>query len=177
VADNARISSVESIEAFRAKLIVFLEQMRPVLEEVGNELSRTQSWLQNDQRRFWEMELRRRQRKLDEAKQELFNNSLSQFQTGNAAFSQMAVQRAQHAVREAEAKMGVVKKWDSELENRTAPAAKQIDLLHGFLATDMKRAVAYLDQMLKTLDAYRNVSVSRSEKIVTAEPEKPEGKK
>jgi hypothetical protein len=177
VADNARISSVEAVEVFRSKLIVFLEQMRPVLEEVGSELSRTQSWLQNDQRRFWEMELRRRQRKLDEAKQELFNNSLSQFQTGNAAFSQMAVQRAQHAVREAEAKMGVLKKWDSELENRTAPATKQIELLHGFLATDMKRAVAYLDQMLKTLDAYRNVSISRSEKIAAAEPAKTEDQK
>jgi len=177
VADNARISSVEAVEVFRSKLIVFLEQMRPVLEEVGSELSRTQSWLQNDQRRFWEMELRQRQRKLDEAKQELFNNSLSQFQTGNAAFSQMAVQRAQHAVREAEAKMGVLKKWDSELENRTAPATKQIELLHGFLATDMKRAVAYLDQMLKTLDAYRNVSISRSEKIAAAEPAKTEDQK
>ncbi len=159
---------------FRSKLIVFLEQMRPVLEEVGNEMSRTQSWLQNDQRRFWEMELRKRQRKLDEAKQELFNDSLAQFKGGSAAFSQMAMQRAQHAVREAEAKMSIVKKWDSELENRTAPATKQIEQLHGFLATDMARAVAYLDQMLKTLDAYRNVSISRSEKSVAAEPVKPE---
>jgi len=120
------------------------------------------------------MELRKRQRKLEEAKQELFNASLSQFQTGTAAFSQMAVQRAQRAVHEAEAKMGALKKWDSELENRTAPASKQIEQLHGFLTTDMKRAVAYLDQMLKTLDAYRNVSVARSEKTVVVEPEKPE---
>lgn len=162
---------------FRSKLIVFLEQMRPVLEEVGNEMSRTQSWLQNDQRRFWEMELRKRQRKLDEAKQELFNDSLAQFKGGSAAFSQMAMQRAQHAVREAEAKMSIVKKWDSELENRTAPATKQIEQLHGFLATDMARAVAYLDHMLKTLDAYRNVSVSRSEKITAAEPAKTEESK
>src|SRR5450432_1326151 len=173
MADHARISSVEAVEAFRSKLIVYLDQVRPVLEEVGSEMSRTQSWLQNDQRRFWEMELRKRQRKLEEAKQELFNASLAQFQAGNAAFSQMAVQRAQHAVREAEAKMGVLKKWDSELENRTAPAVKQIEQLHGFLATDMKRAVAYLDQMLKTLDAYRNVSVSRSQNTVAAEPAKP----
>jgi hypothetical protein len=171
---EARISSVEAVEAFRAKLIIFLEQMRPVLEEIAGEMSRTQSWLQNDQRRFWETELRRRQRKLEEAKQELFNDSLAQFKNGSAAFSQMAVQRAQNAVREAEAKMGVVKKWDGELENRTAPATKQIEQLHGFLATDMKRGVAFLDQMLKTLDAYRNVSISSSEKIIAAEPEKTE---
>jgi hypothetical protein len=174
MAEKAQVTSIEAIEAFRAKLIVFLGQARPVLEEVGNELTRTQNWLQNDQRRFWETELRRRERRLEEAKQELFNASLSSLQSGTTALQQMAVQRAQRAVREAEAKLGVLKKWEAELENRTAPLKKQTEQLHGFLATDMVRAVAYLDQILRTLDAYRNVSTSRSEKITAAEPEKPE---
>jgi hypothetical protein len=177
MAEKAQITSIEAIEAFRAKLIVFLGQARPVLEEVGSELTRTQNWLQNDQRRFWETELRRRERRLEEAKQELFNASLSQLQSGTTALQQMAVQRAQRAVREAEAKLGIVKKWETELENRTAPLKKQTEQLHGFLATDMVRAVAYLDQILRTLDAYRNVSTSRSEKITAAEPEKPEVQK
>jgi hypothetical protein len=177
MAEKAQVTSVEAIESFRAKLIVFLGQARPVLEEVGNELTRTQNWLQNDQRRFWETELRRRERRLEEANQELFNATLSSLQSGTVALQQMAVQRAQRAVREAEAKLGVVKKWEAELENRTAPLKKQTEQLHGFLATDMIRAVAYLDQILRTLDAYRNVSTSRSEKIVAAEPEKPEEQK
>jgi hypothetical protein len=177
MAENARITSVEAIESFRAKLIVFLGQARPVLEEVGGELSRTQSWLQNDQRHFWETELRRRQRRLDEAQQELFNATLSKLQSGTTAMHHMAVQRAQRAVREAEAKLGILKKWADELENRAAPLKKQTEQLHGFLATDMVRAVAYLDQMLATLDAYRNVATSRSEKTVAAEPEKPEESK
>jgi hypothetical protein len=51
---------------------------------------------------------------------------------------------------------------------------KQTEQLQGFLATDMARAVAYLDQALKALDAYRNVSAPRSETAVVAEPAKPE---
>ena len=35
-----------------------------MLEEVGSEMSRTQSWLQDDQRRFWETELRTKETKL-----------------------------------------------------------------------------------------------------------------
>lgn len=173
MAEKAQITSVEAIESFRASLIVFLSQTRPVLEEAGNEMSRTRLWLQNDQRAFWQNELRLRARRLEEAKQELFNATLSQFQ-GSASLQLMAVQRAQRAVAEAEAKLGVLKRWDRELDNRAAPLVKQTEQLRGFLATDMARAVAYLDQVLKALDAYRNVAAPRSDKTIAAEPSKTE---
>ena len=155
---QAQITSVEAIAAFRAQLIVFLGQARPVLEEVSSELSRTRVWLQNEQRMFWQTELRRRERRLEEARQELFNATISSLPTGTAALLQMAVQRAQRAVQEAEAKLKCLKRWDRELDDRAASLMKQTDQLHGFLATDMARAVAYLDQTLRALDAYRDAS-------------------
>jgi hypothetical protein len=86
-----------------------------------------------------------------------------QHPTGTSALLQMAVQRTQRAVHEAEAKLKLLKRWDNELDNRAAPLMKQIEQLHGFLASDMARAVAYLDQTLKALDAYRNVGATSSE--------------
>ena len=158
MAEKAQITSVEAIESFRVQLIVFLGQARPVLEEVGNEMSRTRLWLQNDQRMFWEHELRLRNRKLEEAKQELFNSTISNIPTGTTALLQMTMQRSQRAVHVAEAKLKLLKRWDNELDNRAAPLLKQAEPLHGFLATDMTRAVAYLDQVLKALEAYQNVN-------------------
>ena len=139
MAEKAQITSVEAIESFRAQLIVFLGQARPVLEEVGNEMSRTRLWLQNDQRMFWEHELRLRNRKLEEAKQELFNSTISNIPTGTTALLQMTMQRSQRAVHDAEAKLKFLKRWDNELDNRAAPLLKQAEQLHGFLATDMTR--------------------------------------
>lgn len=159
---QAQITSVEAIEAFRAKLIVFLAQARPVMEEAGNELARTRLWLQDEQRRFWEQQLRLRGRRLEEARQELLNAKLSQFHE-STALHLMAVQRAQRAVAEAEAKLGLLKKWDRELEDRAAPLMKQAEQLQGFLATDMARAIAYLDQALRALDAYRSVAPTKPE--------------
>jgi hypothetical protein len=176
MAAQAQVTSVEAIEAFRAKLIVFLGQARPVLEEVGNEMARMRLWLQNDQRMFWEQELRRRERRLEEAKQELFNATISSIPTGTAALLQMTVQRSQCAVQEAEAKLKLLKRWDNELDNRSAPLMKQIEQLHGFLASDMARAVAYLDQALKALDAYRNVPAPSSDKTITSGPAAEEPK-
>ena len=171
---QAKITSVEAIESFRAKLIVFLGQARPVVDEAAHELSRTRLWLQNDQRALWEHQLRLRARRLEEAKQELFNARLSQFQD-STAMPLVAMQRAQHAVQEAEATLGSLKKWDRELENRAAPLMKQTEQLQGFLATDMTRAVAYLDQVLKALDAYRSVAAPRNENSTAVEPVKTGG--
>jgi len=153
MADQAKITSVEAIETFRAALILYLGQARPALEEVSAELTRTKSWLQNDQRRTWETELRRRQKKLDEAQQELFSARLSTFQE-TTSLQMMAVQRWQRAVREAEEKLARLKKWDRELENRSEPLLKQAEQFQTFLTIEMPKAIAYLGETVKILEAY-----------------------
>lgn len=153
MATQAQITSVEAIELFRAALIVFTSQARPALEEVSSDLLRTRLWLENDQRRFWENERRVRNKKLEQAQQELFSARLSQFQD-STSLQLMAVQRAQQAVRDAEEKLARLKKWGRELENRSAPLLKEVEQLHSFLTAEMPRAVAYLAQVVRTLDAY-----------------------
>src|ERR1017187_1221128 len=160
---QAQVTSVEAIASFRADLVVYLAQMKPVLDEVAGEVLHTRSWLEGDRRRNWQQELRARSRRLEDARQELFNASISQM--GDAkSFQQMAVQKAQRAVREAEEKLLIIKKWDRELDNRSAPLVKQMEQLHGFLTVEMARAVAYLDQALATLAAYQSVAPPRAEK-------------
>jgi hypothetical protein len=134
-------------------LILFLTKVRPTLEEVSDEVMRLQFWLQSDQRRYWEGELRRRGRKLEEARQELFNTALSHLEQATA-LQHMAVQRAQRAVREAEDKLDTLKKWERALEDRTAPLVKQLEEFHGFLTIDMGKAIAQLVQIGKSLEAY-----------------------
>ena len=164
---QAQVTSVEAIESFRAELVVYLAQMKPVLDEVTSEVQHTRSWLEDDRRRFWQQELRRRGRRLEDAKQELFNASMSLM--GEAkSFQQMAVQRAQRDVQAVEDKLVVIKKWGRELDDRSAPLVKQMEQLHGFLGVEMAKAVAYLDLALKALDAYQSVAAPRAES--TGEP-------
>jgi hypothetical protein len=157
MAEQAKITSVEAIESFRAALVLFLSQARPALEEVSGEVTRCAGWLQHDQRRFWETEMRKRHKKLEEAQQELFSAKMSNFQE-STALHQMAVQRWQRSVREAEEKLAILKKWDRELENRSQPLLKQAEQLQTFLTTEMPKAIAYLAQVVKTLDAYTGVA-------------------
>jgi hypothetical protein len=153
MAGQAKITSVEAIELFRAALIVFTSQARPALEEISSEMTRTRLWLENDQRRFWENERRIRSKKLEQAQQELFTSRLSDFQE-TTSLLQMTVNRAQRAVRDAEEKLARLKKWDRELDNRSAPLLKEVEQLHSFLTAEMPKAVAYLSQVVRSLDAY-----------------------
>jgi hypothetical protein len=160
--EKAKITSVEAIELFRAALILFASRARPVLEESSSEITRTRLWLQNEQRYHWENQLRARNKLLEQARQELFNARLSEFQE-TTSLLQMTVRRAQRAVQGAEEKLKMLKRWDREMDNRAAPLLKEVDQLHGFLTADVPRAIALLSQIVKTLDAYTGVSAPRPE--------------
>jgi len=165
MAGQAKITSVEAIELFRAALIVFTSHARPALEEISSEMTRTRLWLENDQRRFWENERRMRSKKMEQAQQELFTARLSDFQE-TTSLLQMTFNRAQRAVRDAEEKLLRLKKWDRELDNRSAPLLKEVEQMHSFLTSEIPRAIAYLSQVVRALDAYTDAGA----------PGKPEGK-
>ena len=59
---------------------------------------------------------------------------------------------------EAEAKLRVIKQWDRDYENKTAPLVKQMEKLQTLLSGDLPLAVAYLTQMLDTLEAYATMA-------------------
>ena len=158
MADRAHVTSVEAIAAFRANLILYLNKARPTVEEVSNEVLRTRFWLQTDKRRYWEHEAKVRGRALEEAQQEMFGAMLSKLRSVTAEL-QRNVHQAKHAVDEADTKLAALKRWDRELESRSEPMLKQVDQLQGFLTGEMVRAVAYLAQVVKTLDAYAGVAL------------------
>ncbi len=153
MATQAKITSVEAIELFRAALILFTSQARPALEEVSSDVMRTRLWMENEQWRHWQGELRNRSKKLEQAQQELLTAQMSDFQE-STSLQLMAVRRARQNVQKAEEKLKSLKKWDRELEDRAAPLLKEVEQLHGYLTGEMPKAVAYLAQVVRTLDAY-----------------------
>ena len=155
---QAQVKSVDALESFRASLILFLSKARPTLEEIAAYVTRIRSWLENDQRNYWDKQMKLRARELERAQAELFSARMSKIQKATAA-QELALHRAHRAIREAEAKQQMVRKWSKELDNRTEPLVKQVDALHGFLTTDMAKAVAFLTEIIKSLEAYAEIAV------------------
>ena len=140
---QAQVTSIESLESFRSDLIIYLGQMLPALDEAGGEVMRMRHWLQVEQRGFWDDQLRRRRRKLEEAQAELFNKRIS-LMNDSVILAQMEMQRAQRAVAEAEQKISALKKWTHELERLAEPLVKQVESLRGYLTGDLGMGVISL---------------------------------
>ena len=157
MADKAQVTSVEAIDAFRARLIIYVKKARGAVEEASSEVYRTRQWLQNEQRRHWEEQLRIRRKKLDQAQSELSTARMSMIGEVSTA-QQMMVRKCREALYEAEAKIAMLKKWDRDLENRSEPLLKQTNQLQHTLNNGMPKAIAYLNEVVKTLQAYAGIA-------------------
>lgn len=167
--ERAKVTSLEAIEAFRSRLIVYREKAGRVIDEVSEEVLRTRMWLENDRITFWEGQIRRKHKELEMRQQELFSAQISGMR--DASFvQQQAVQKARHALRDAEDKLRVVKVWNRQYDQRVEPVAKQVEKFRHNISNDLANALAYLDQVIKTLAEYSEISVAGSAPKPVGEP-------
>ena len=157
--EQAIVTSVDALRAFRANLIVYVSKARPALEEVTADVVRMRTWLETDRRVFWEAEIRRRNRRLEAAQQALFGVTLSNLRDVTMA-EKANVRKAKEALDDAELKLKSVKRWVRELDTKLEPLARQLEKLHTILSSDMTNAIVYLAEAARTLDAYAEVAPS-----------------
>lgn len=162
MAAPAHVTATDAPGAFRSRLIVFLATATRALNEVHEEIRRTRQWIGHEQRTHWQTEIRRRQKRLDAATQELMAARLSSLRDSTAA-QQTAVTKARAALHEAEEKLRRVKHWDRNFDLTVDPLAKSIGGLRNHLDHELPKAVALLEGAQRALDAY-------VEKIGTREP-------
>ncbi len=153
MADRAQVASVDAIESFRSRLLVYLAKVRPAVEEAGSDLRHTQLWIDTDQRLHWDREYRRRHRAHEEAQQALLSARISSFRDAIAS-EQMAVHRTRDALAEADEKLRTLRRWSRDFGPLTQPLAGPLAQLDTVLALDMSQAVAFLTEILRHLDAY-----------------------
>lgn len=153
MAHQVKVTSIERLETFRAATIIFLTKSHRSVDEVGEAIRRTRLWLQNDQRLHWEGELRKRRKVLDQFEQELLSAKLSGLRD-SAPLQEKNVKKAKEAVAEAEQKLRNVKRWNRDFEHTIEPLVKKLDGMRQYLDHDVPRALAYLLQAQKTLEAY-----------------------
>ena len=153
MAEQAKITSLDALERFRADLIIFMTTAHRCVDEAGDEVRRTRQWLQGEQRTHWEGQARLRKRVLDQAEADLYSARLSGLKD-RTIVQEEAVRKAKRAMAEAEDKLRVLKKWNRDFDNNADPLVKRLEGMRYFLDHDMPKALTFLVQAQKTLEAY-----------------------
>lgn len=154
---QARVGSIDALEAFRATLIRFTERSKRSLDDVTGEVKRTRGWLETEQRQKWEGELRRRARALEQAEQELYSARLTDMRRDKSA-QQMAVNKARRMLLEAQEKLEKIKRWRQAYDARVEALAKQLEGLQDTLARQMPKGVVSLSNSIRHLQDYAQVT-------------------
>jgi hypothetical protein len=158
MSQRAKITSVEAIQAFRTKLLIYLSKARPALEEASSEVMRVRVWMEMEKRPYWMRQFLLRSQKLEDAESALFGAKLSSLGKGSVSATQQAsVQKARQAVAEAEEKLHGIGRWQRDYDKGTGPLLKQLEKLDNLLALDLPNAVAYLNEAIDTLQKYADL--------------------
>lgn len=160
--ERAKVTSLEALEDFRARLIVYREKASRVLDEVGDGVTRTRLWLETDRPAYWQNQLRHLNRDLEQAQQELFSARLSGLRDSSVS-QQMAVQKLRRSIRDAEEKTKTVKQWQRQYDTRVEMSARQAEKLHHFLEHDLAKAIAFLNEAIRSIAAYAELRLGSAQ--------------
>jgi chromosome segregation ATPase len=153
MSNQARISSIDALEAFRAELIRYIEHARVALEDMTGDARRTRTWLDVDRTQYWASQFKKLTKQLHQAEEELYSANLTSPHASNA-IQKMAVQRAKRKLEEAEAKINLIKRWRQVYDNRTAPLLHQLEPMFAQVGQRLPKAVHALSETIKILQAY-----------------------
>jgi hypothetical protein len=153
MAEQAKVSSIDALEAFRADLINYVEKARVALEDAEGEVRRTRTWLDVDRTGYWVNQMKLRTKQLEQAEAELYNATITRPKESHS-FYKMAVVKAKRRIEEAEEKILVLKKWRQTFDNRATPLLRQLDPMFFLVGQHLPRGIHALGESIKALQAY-----------------------
>lgn len=162
---EARVEDLEVFRVFRAALLKFVEASNQALAGADSHIARTRGWLENEQRRYWEMQCRKRANAVAQAQDAVRQKKLFADGSGHkrdASEEEKHLKRCIAALEEANTKLENVRKYLPRLERANDLYRGGVARLIGSLSGDLPKAVALLDRLAAQLAAYTRIDAPLS---------------
>src|SRR4051794_2079332 len=120
------------------------------------EARRTVQWVQQDRKIYWVEQVKRRREQVSSARSEVARRRLAKTPEHTPAFSEQKelLRAAEAALREAEAKVALIKKWEPALQQAVLELHASIRRIADLAGTDIPRASHLLGRLVDALEAY-----------------------
>jgi hypothetical protein len=174
---SARVDSIAALKRFRASLCQFAQAALVALEDVDMEMQRTQVWLQHERYPYWKAKVSDGTEAYVRAKQALNQRRLFERAVEGVPSScvdeRKALRIAEQRLREAEQRFGRVRFWIEQMDRDLNDYKGRIKGLGSAVQVDVPKAMASLDRMVDSLEAY--VALAPPEAPVATEPSPKQG--
>ena len=163
---QADIKSIDTLAFAKAALASFRHEAGQSLAEVEMQAQRTVDWICLEQAAYWKMELRRAADLVNQAMKDL-EHCRTFKKVGNNQPScieeKKALEKARKKLERAEQKMEAVRKWTPVVRQQFQETGVRLSRFREVIDIDCPKAMARLEQMLRSLDHYMHTSAPRSD--------------
>jgi len=169
----ANVRSIPAIADFRAALATFGDAAGRALDEVRMEMQRGLAWVTDEQPTFWKAEHQRafdlvaeKRKELEECQNRTYDN-----QRATCHQERKAMEAAKRYVRFVEDKIDAVRRWGRTLVQETSEYEGQVGKFRDLLEIELPRALALLDRIATSLEAYTSVASGQAVVPLGHEPQ------
>ena len=153
---SANVQSIQTLRDFKVAMIKFGEDARNALSGVEMDLRKMRDWLERDQLGYWQMQIKRRNEELMQARADLHRRKISQ--QGSDAVSDTeqkeALREATRRLRVAEEKVALIKRLIPQLHHAIAEYHSHSQPLGDHLSGGFEKSLSVLERMILSLEAY-----------------------
>jgi hypothetical protein len=160
----ANVRSLDSIEAVRAALASFREQLEQAVDMVDIEMRRVLDWLEHDRPGYWRRQLRDANDGVTEARQALHRCLMYPINDERpACYEERAdVKKAEARLRYCDEKSERLRHWIREVRHEMFEFEGRTSQLNEIIEFDVPRAIAILNRLLVHLHDYQSIRSAAS---------------
>ncbi len=174
MSQSAQVHSIDLLERLHAALSRFGVDAQAALAAGAAEIRRVNDTLA-DRLKFWQQQVHKRQEEVVQARAALSHaRALQRGQNVGTVEQELALRKAQERVREAEAKVAAVRRWQRELPELCKDFEGPARGLSGFVEADLRQALVLLQNKVAALKAYLAVSGEPGGLAPRRSPQEPE---
>lgn len=157
MSEQVKVEDLEIFSQFRAAVVKFAQAAELSLSNADAQVSRTHSWLENEQTSYWQSQLRKRTEAATQARdavrqKKLYKDSSGRQQT--AVEEEKILKRCIAALEEAQNKLVAIRKSIPRLEKEAGLYRGGVSALGRNLTGEIPKAVALLDRLQARLFEY-----------------------
>ena len=159
---SANVRSLEAIEAVRAALASFSEEVAQSLSMIDIEMRRVLDWLEHDRPRFWKHQVRRSMDGVTEARAALHRALMYPI-----ADERPSCYEERAALKEAEARLAYcqekeerLRQWVREVRHEMFEYEGRISQLSDVVELDVPHAIGIINRLLARLQEYQEIRTS-----------------
>ena len=157
---SARVTSIDAIVAFRAAVIAFLDRGPAALGSLRQETHRTMMWLEQEQPRYWQEELRKGYDRIASARTALDACRMRTVAGHRSACieEQVALRKAKERVDYCQEQADITRRWALRAREEADEFLGKIAPLDRSFQQDVPNMVALLERMILAIEAYQGVA-------------------